>query len=339
MKVLLVFAGLGPGGITTDVRNLERGLRSRGVEVGVAGDLAEVRSRVRGGGVLVHVFSCLPSVTMFGTMTLAQAHRLPLVWTPIFHPLRPRSWQGTGPRRVMEVFDRVAPRAARLADAVIAGTEAEAELFRRLGAPRVEIIPPAVDGTAARPSAQAQACARAGFGLRDEPTVLLVTRPTQRKGFPFGRIAFRALRRRVPEARLLVIGVGPDHELARDAGVIAGGWCSPGRVAAAYDAADVLLVPAVYEQFCRAVIEAWSHELPSAVTNGVGLAPLVAGRAGKVVPYGDVAAMAGALEVILTNRELAREYGRAGRALVEERFLLADHVTRTIGLYRAVGAL
>jgi MMP alpha-(1->4)-mannosyltransferase len=339
MKILLVYAGLGPGGVTTDVRNLERGLHARGIEAAAAGDIAGVCRGLRTGATLMHVFSCLPSAVTFGAITLARALRIPLVWTPIFHPLRPRSWAGYGPLRLMEVFDRVAPRTARAADAVIAATDAEAAHFRCLGARYVEVIPPAVAKTTARPAGQARACARAVFGLGEEPTVLLVARSAnaRRKGLPFARAVFRALRSRVPGMRLLLLGHEPGDELAREPGAVAAGWCGPGRAAAAYGAADVLLVSSVYEQFSRAVIEAWAHELPVAATDRVGLAPLIDGRAGMVVPFGNVAQMAGALEIILTDHELAGAYGRAGRALVEDRFLLAGHVEATIALYRSAG--
>jgi glycosyltransferase involved in cell wall biosynthesis len=337
MKVLLVYAGLKPGGVTEDLRNLERGLPAIGVEVAVAGDLGSVRRQARD-GMLVHVFSCLPSATTFGAMALARARRLPLVWTPVFHPSRPRSWVGYGPLRVMEAFDRTAPRAARMADGVIAATDAEAAHFRRLGAPRVEVIAPAVDKTAIRPGESGRARIRASFGLRDEPTVLLVARPdsAKRKGLPFAGAAFSALRTRLPDARLLLVGHQPDDELARHEGTIAAGWCDAERVAQAYDAADMLMVTSIYECLPRAVVEAWSHELPVAVTDRIALAPLVRDRAGIVVPSGDVPAMAGALEAILTEPGLARAYGVAGRELVEDGFLLADHVTRTAELYRAV---
>lgn len=338
MKVLLVYAGLRPGGITTSLRQLQRGLQARGADVGVAGDLAQVR-RVRGGDVMIHVYSSTPSATTFGAMALARARRLPLVWTPVFHPSRPGSWVGYGPLRALEIFDRIAPRAACLADGVITATAAEAELFRRLGARCVEIIPPAVEKTAGRPARAARASIRASFGLRDQPTVLVVARSgnSRRKGLPFARAAFRELRSRLPGAQLLLLGHEPGEELAREAGAVATGWCGPERAAAAYDAADVLLVASIYEQFSRAVIEAWSHELPVAVTDRVGLAPFVRDRAGKVVAFGDVAAMADALEVILTNARLAHDYGIAGRALVEQRFLHDDHVDRVMAVYHAVG--
>lgn len=337
MKVLLVYGGLAPGGITTDIRNLERGLQARGAEVSVAGDMAEVRRQVRRGDVLVHVFSCLPSVTNFGAMALARARRLPLVWTPVIHPSRPQSWEGTGLLRVMEVFDRLAPRVAPLAGGVIASTDAEAEHFRHLGARRVEIIPPAVDKTVARASAHARVSARAEFGLTDEPTVLVVARPARRKGHPFALDVLRVLRKRMPETRLLLLGPQPDSALAREPGTIVPGWCEPERVSAAFDAADALLVPSSYECFCRTIIEAWSRELPPVVTYGVGTAPLVGNGAGMVAPFGDATAAAKALQAIITDPQLAHDYGASGRALVEERFLLADHVERTLAFYRAVG--
>jgi glycosyltransferase involved in cell wall biosynthesis len=338
MKVLLVYAGLRPGGITANLRQLQRGLHARGTDVAVAGDLAQVR-RALGGDVLTHVYSSTPSVTTFGTMALARARRLPLVWTPVFHPSRPGSWAGYGPLRALEIFDRIAPRAACLADGVITATAAEAELFRRLGARRVEIISPAVAKTTGRLTRSGRASVRASFGLRDQPTVLIVARAgnSRRKGLPFARAVFRELRSRLPEAQLLVLGHEPGDELAREAGAVAAGWCGPERAAAAYDAADVLLVTSIYEQFSRAVIEAWSHELPVAVTDRVALAPLVRGRAGKVVAFGDVAAMADALEMMLADAGLAHDYGIAGRALVEQRFLAADHLDRVLAVYDAVG--
>src|SRR6266567_3169931 len=150
MSVLLVYAGLRPGGITTDLRNLERGLVARGVDVTVAADLREVTRSLSGDCDLMHVFSCLPSATTFGAMALARGHRIPLIWTPVFHPSRRKSWAGYGPLRTMELFDRVAPQVARFADGVIAATGAEVTFFRHVGARQVVTIPPAVDKTTAR---------------------------------------------------------------------------------------------------------------------------------------------------------------------------------------------
>ena len=339
MKIILTFAGMKPGGVTADVRNLELGLRTRDVDVAVAGDLGEVRRQLRGGGTVVHVFSSMPSMTTYGALALARARHHPLVWTPVFHPSRPRSWVGYGPARVMAVFDRIAPWTARLVDGVIAATDAETEFFERRGAPLVETIAPAVERTTGALSGAARSAARATFGLGNEPTVLVVARAdnSRRKGLPLAADAFRELRRRLPTARLLLLGYG-EGPLTGEPGVVATGWVDAERAAAAYGSADALLVSSIYEGLPRAVVEAWSHELPVVVTNRVALAPLVRTGAGEVVAFGDVAALADSLAFVLTHPEQAHEYGVAGRALVEDRFLLDDHVERTLAMYQKVAS-
>ncbi len=341
MRVVLAYAGLRPGGITTDLRNLERGLRERGVEVEVVGSLAEVRRRALPPDCLLHVFSSMPSVATYGSLVVARARGVPLVWTPVFHPSRPRSWAGYGPGRVMAAFDRVAPRAVRLVDGVIAATAAEADYFRLLGAPLVATIPSAVEGTTGALSGESRRAARASFGIGDEPVVLVVARAAnaRRKGLGFARDAFRGLRRRIPGARLLLLGYESAGPLVDEPGAVVTEWVDQDRAAVAFGCADVLLVSSIYESLSRAAVEAWSHELPVVVTDRVALAPLVRQGAGEVVRFGDAAAAADALERIVTRPDLARAYGTAGRALVDEQFLIRDHVDRTLGVYHEVSGM
>ena len=341
MKVVLAYAGLKPGGVTADLRNLERGLRERDVDVVVARRLSEVRRHVTRGDCVVHVFASMPSVTTFGSLALGHAARLPLVWTPVFHPSRPHSWVGYGPGRVMEAFDWVAPQAARFVDGVIAATDAEAEFFRRVGAPLVETIAPAVERTVGALAGDARRSARASFGLGDEPVVLVVARAVnaRRKGLGFAREVFRELRRRIPGARLLLVGYETDGPLASEPGAVATGWVGPERAGAAYGSADALLVSSIYEGLPRAVVEAWAHELAPVVTDRIALAPLVREGAGEVVAFGDVAAGTDALERVVSDRDRARSYATTGRSLVERGFLLEDHVERTLSMYHDVSAM
>ncbi|MGH9020678.1 MAG: glycosyltransferase family 4 protein [Acidimicrobiales bacterium] len=341
MRVVLTYAGLRPGGVTADVRNLEQGLRERDVDVVVAGGLGEVGRHVRAAECVVHVFASMPSMTTYGSLLWGRACGRPLVWTPVFHPSRPRSWVGYGPGRAMEAFDRVAPQAARLVNGVIAATDAEADFFRHLGTPLVETIAPAVASTSRALTGDARRDARASFGLGDEPVVLVVARAAnaRRKGLAYARDVFCELRRRVPAARLLLLGYESDGPLVDEPGAVATGWVGPDRAGAAYGCADVLLVSSIYEGLPRAVVEAWSHELPAVVTDRVALAPLVRTGAGEVVAFGDVDGGADALERVVTDADRARAYGAKGRALVEGGFLLADHVERTMSMYQDVSAM
>jgi glycosyltransferase involved in cell wall biosynthesis len=160
-----------------------------------------------------------------------------------------------------------------------------------------------------------------------------VARDSSRKALPFGVEAFRSLRRRRPDAALVLVGADPAR-WSDEPGVLCPGWLAPEEVELAYRAADVLFVPSLYEGLPRAVIEAWSFGLPVVATDRVALAPTIDEVGGRVVRYGEADGAAEALASLLSNGEQARRYGDAGRRMAEQRFSLEDGVARTEALYR-----
>lgn len=336
MNVLLSFGGLErPGGITPDLRNLEQGLAELGVGTETAGSLGQVLAHLRHRDVdVVHVFGCLPSATIFGSILAGRVSGRSVVWTPVFHPGRLGYWRGSGRYRAMAVFDRVAVRAAKLTDALIAATPAEARYFESIGAPHVEVNPPVVRATSDALDGATRSAARRLLGVGDGPVLLLVAaHSARRKGLDVARDALRRIRREFPDANLLLAGGGDPGSLAGEAGVVTTGWLSDEDLDAAYGCADVLLVPSRYEQFSRATLEAWAHELPVVLSDGVGLAQEADGVAGLVVRYGDATATATAVSRLLADAVLARALGRAGRHLAESRYELVRHATQMAQLY------
>jgi glycosyltransferase involved in cell wall biosynthesis len=334
-EAILVHAGLHErGGVSVDVWNLVEGLGERGRELEPVGSLRALRAALREHPrALVHVFGCLPSATIFGSMAAAKVARRPLVWTPVFHPSRRRSWKGYGFLRAMAAFDAVAPRATRLTDAVVAATPAEAEYFAGLGAARVELIPPGVPRIPGEDEA-AGLNGRRRFGLGPGPVVLTVARDNSRKGFPFGLAAFDALRARAPEAQLLLVGPEPDHPASQRPGVVCSGWLEQDDVELAFRTADLVFVPSLYEGLPRVVIEAWRFGRAVVATDRVALAPTVEEGGGRVVRYGRPGDAAAVLADVLGRPALARTYGDKGRVIVRERFLLDRVVPETGTLYR-----
>jgi glycosyltransferase involved in cell wall biosynthesis len=377
LEVMYVFhdARLHRGGLAIDIHNLANGLSERGHHVGVVmvkppssvnGTGLQFHSDVevaqlqpflgndaawrygfalgvtkllrRHSGAVVHVFSCLPVYLHFAAMTAARLVNRPFVWTPMVHPSRRMLWTEYGHAgRAMQAFDSVAPKAARLASAVAAATEAEAAEFRRIGCRRVEVIPPAVD--ALRPASDSEAgLLRAILGIGDGPLVLTVVgRDERRKGVRFGMRSFQRLRRRLPEAQLLLIGsVSP--ATASVPGVHHVDRLSASDLVRAFRAADVIFVPSIYEAFSRIVIEAWQQERPVVVTDRVALAEVVAHQGGRVVACNDAEAASDALYAFLTDEALSRKAGREGRAIVDQRFLAPQVVDRMEALYEEVRA-
>jgi glycosyltransferase involved in cell wall biosynthesis len=363
--VVLVPGGIGgTGGLSIDLRNLAVGLAQRGRSVVVAGadesdrafaalegvTLAPLRP-VRAGratatfalqlgmrgvlrthrGAIVHAFGCMPSYLTLSALAAARLERCPTVWTPMFHPLRARVWRRRLALRPMLAFDAVAPLAARFTDAVGAATEAEADVFRRAGARRVELLPPVVEGASAVPEEQA-ASFRKAIGVGRAPLVVVVaSREEPRKGLDFGWASFARLQQDLPQARLAVVGLAASQRPLPEGAVLVG-RVDDATLASALRAADVVFVPSLFEAFSRVVIEAWQQESSVVVSDGVALGPTVAaGGGGAVVPYGDVEAAASALGALLRDRRRSAASGRRGRQLVEERFeldTLLNHVER-----------
>jgi glycosyltransferase involved in cell wall biosynthesis len=108
---------------------------------------------------------------------------------------------------------------------------------------------------------------------------------------------------------------------------------------ALYRAASAFVLPTRGDCFSIASIEAMAVGLP-VVVSGVGGIPEIVrpGRTGHLVPPGDGQRLAEALKALLADADGARAMGRAGRALVEERFDAAKTAKRLFELMGRIAA-
>ncbi len=162
------------------------------------------------------------------------------------------------------------------------------------------------------------------------PTVLFVGHDFERKGGPQLLAAFADLRRRVPAARLRIVGAAP--AIPDQPGVeVLGRVDDRDRLARMYADADVFCLPSLYDPFPGALLEAMSFGLPSVVTASCGV-PEIVGDAGTAVTVGRgptmAAELADALEHLLLDRDAATRMGRAARRRVETTYTWAHVVDR-----------
>jgi glycosyltransferase involved in cell wall biosynthesis len=147
--------------------------------------------------------------------------------------------------------------------------------------------------------------------LPDTPTVLFVGVLERYKAIDVLAEAWPTVRERIPSARLHVVGSG---SLAAPAGE--GITWSPSlttaEVAAALDAATVLVLPSRSEGMGRVLVEAFCRGR-GVVGSRVGGIPDVVtdGETGLLVAPGDPAALADALVRVLGDPELAGRFGQA----------------------------
>lgn len=183
---------------------------------------------------------------------------------------------------------------------------------------------------AASPELRSEAARlRRSLGLGDGAEVVgFVGRFTRDKGLVELAEAFARLRRRRPEARLLLVGDFEDGDpvpdatrrlLEEDGHVIRTGWVP--EVAPYLHLCDVVALPTHREGFPNIAVEAAAAGKPVVTTDATGARDAVVdGETGLVVPVADAAALTAALERLLAAPEWARRLGEAGHRRAVESF-------------------
>jgi phosphatidylinositol alpha-1,6-mannosyltransferase len=193
-------------------------------------------------------------------------------------------------------------------------------------------LPPGVDVDRFRPDVDGSALRRE-YGLADRPVIVCVSRLVPRKGQDLLIRALPAVRRRVPDAALLLVGHGPyREELAalaerhgvRDDVVFTGG-VAQAELPAHYAAGDVFAMPCRtrrggldVEGLGIVYLEASATGLPVIAGDSGGAPDAVReGDTGYVVPGDDEEVLAERLIELLDDGALRTRLGSNGRAWVE----------------------
>lgn len=161
-------------------------------------------------------------------------------------------------------------------------------------------------------------------------TIVFIGVDWHRKGGPVLVKAFESVVKRLPSARLIIIGCEPPvtHPQIQVVG------CIPKREVKQWLArSSVFCMPTRLEPFGIAVIEAFHHGLPVVATNIGAIPDLVKdGETGRLVSTNDSEALATALVDLLGDPECCRRYGEEGRKRVE-----SDYTWDAVGTKLAEG--
>ena len=233
-----------------------------------------------------------------------------------------------------EVIDRYKEKYKEMFDyssAVIAVSRHMTEQLIRLGAPREKVFysPYGVDIDKFQQ----------GGSLTAPMQVIAVGRFVEKKAPYLTILAFRKVLRRLPEARLIMVGSGMLHDVCHrlieslhiQDRVELKGVLSHNEVAELMRQSRIFvqhsLVPASGD--CEgtpvAVLEAAASGLPVVSTRHAGITDAVLhGKTGFLVDEGDIDAMAEYLYRLLSNAELASQMGTNARAHVSENFNVSN---------------
>jgi glycosyltransferase involved in cell wall biosynthesis len=227
----------------------------------------------------------------------------------------------------------------RNADAIMSCSGSAADIVARaygLDRAAIDVVHCGVDTGLFTPAA-------AGTPLPDRPTVLFVGRLVGNKGAETIAEAGFVLREKYPDLRVVFVGEGssvPDRIRERAAEERAEALIElPGHVPLdelpdRYRAAHVFCSPATYEGFGQTAIEAQACGCPAVVSSGGGGAEAVAdGTTGFVVPPGDVAATARALDAILGDPAMRARMSAAALVRIRDYFSMDRYIDRVLAVY------
>ncbi|MEA1959599.1 MAG: glycosyltransferase family 4 protein [Chloroflexota bacterium] len=184
-------------------------------------------------------------------------------------------------------------------------------------------------------------------GVQKEPNRIIVVANTsdRKKGVLYLLRAMRQLRQEM-DIKLTIVDRGlPDNEytpaLVERCGLNGSaeftGRVTTEELAMHYNRAAVAVVPSLYEGFGLPAAEAMSCGLPVISTTAGALPEVVAdGESGILVPPGDHEAIAAALRRLLSDDDLRRDMGRAGRDRVERMFNWEEAAKKTLEVYQEV---
>jgi glycosyltransferase involved in cell wall biosynthesis len=232
----------------------------------------------------------------------------------------------------------------RLAHRVITSGEAVRQLVAAAGVPpeRIVAVPPGIDTGRFHPGVSGERV-RAELGLTG-PVVGLVANIRGSKGHDVFLDSARAVLRRHPSARFLIVGDGVGYgdverrvaalELGH-AVVMTGFRRDIPEVMAAL---DVLTLPSLRSEASSQVIPQALAVGTPVVASTVGGSPELVenGVTGYLVPPGDAAALAAAVVATLDDTAGARAMARRGQARVTARFSMDAVMAHTIAVYEEI---
>ncbi len=226
-------------------------------------------------------------------------------------------------------------------DRLIAVSEGQRRTYERIGVPagRFTTVP---NGVRSRGPGLGRRAARAALGLHpDQPVLMTMGRLTPMKGHRFLIECVPGLAADFPGLAVLIFGHGHlQAQLVRQAAELGVGDCvrlvghrDDARLL--LDAADVFVLPSLYEGMPLAALEAMEVGLPVVATRAIGCAEVVAdGRTGLLVNHQDARALGRALATLLADAELRARQGRAGRRRYLRRFTSTRMAASTLAVYQ-----
>lgn len=285
-----------------------------------------------------HEFYNLTSVAAYIT---ALRKRVPFTYTQErYYPVKRGGW-----RIPYYAADRlIMSRVRKYPKRATAFSTAAKEFLAGLGYPEelVEVIPMGVDTKAFHPKTQPSF--RTRLGLTSEPLILSVARLHRSKGLNYLLSAMRTIVDEVREARLAVVGRGPEEQRLRSQVTTLGlqnnvtivtEHVTHKEMPEVYGSCDVFVMPSIYEPFGSAAVEAMATGKAAVASPIGGLRDIVVHeQTGFHVNPEDTNSLSDRILTLIRDDRLRRRMGAEARKRAVETYDWSVVAEQYEALYR-----
>jgi len=227
---------------------------------------------------------------------------------------------------------------------IIAPSEMYRKLLIALGvdARRIAVVPYGIDLQKFYPNLDSINFKK-NFNLEGSKVILTVGRLNYQKGFHYLIEAMPKILHQIPHVKLVIVGDGELmpylKNLAISLGlkgkVIFAGAMPQTLISQAYAAADVFVLPSLFESFGISLLEAQAMEKPVVGTRAGGIPEAMAdGKSGILVEAKNPAELSGAILRLLRDQNLSISMGKNGRKFVLKHYDLEKSIDCVLSCYQ-----
>jgi len=212
-----------------------------------------------------------------------------------------------------------------------------ASLIYKIPLDKITTIPSAVDSSFLNDISSKEAESRSGY-----PVVLYVGRLAPRKGVHYLLQAMQHIIEHFPEARLVVVGVGPLEHHLRDLpkrlglqnSVMFLGYVSDERIRRLLTIADVVVVPSIFEGCPLVLLEAMAAGKPVVASAVQGIPEVVKHDfSGLLVKPSNISEIEHAVVRLLEDKSFANHLGENARRTIVRDYSWEKIARRTLEVY------
>jgi len=186
---------------------------------------------------------------------------------------------------------------------------------------------------------------RKEYGIKNLPTVGIISRLSDVKGYEYLLAAIARLLPRIKDIQLLIIGDGPvayleklkrlTKDLRIEDRVVFHGACEDTSIPLAV--IDLFCMPSIQEGLGLAILEAMAMALPVVASDAGGIYSLIRHEQnGILVPPKETDSLAEAIFQLLSDKSMASKMGALSKDIVNKKFTLDIMADQIKELYREV---